>query len=122
CDVAVAMLGDIGFDEERMRAAVEEPLGFMLATEAADFLVRKGVPFRAAHEAVGGLVRVAESEGVGLEKLPLKAFRAAHARFDAGVYDVLTADGALRARKVVGGPSPANVRRQVARWSKRLEA
>ena len=122
CEVAVAMLGDIGFDAERMRAACEEPMGFMLATEAADFLVRKGVPFREAHEAVGGLVSLAEAEGVGLNHLPLEAFKKAHKRFDGGVYDVLTTDGALKARRVVGGPSPRNVNRQVARWEKRLEA
>ena len=122
CEVAVAMLSDVAFDAARMRAACEEPLGFMLATEAADFLVRKGVPFREAHEAVGGLVRAAEAEGCALAALPLATFRKAHRRFDAGVYDVLTTDGALKARTVVGGPSPRNVRRQVARWEKRLES
>ncbi|MDA1193801.1 MAG: argininosuccinate lyase [Planctomycetota bacterium] len=120
CDVAVAMLGDIAFDAARMRATVEEPLGFMLATEAADFLVRRDVPFREAHEAVGGLVRTAEGAGIGLEALTLKQFQAAHPRFDAEVFGVLTADGAVAARRAVGGPSPANVRRQIAHWAKRL--
>ena len=119
-EVAEAMLQDITFDGVRMRAAVEDPQGFMLATEAADFLVRKGVPFRAAHEAVGALVRRAEREGVGLEALPLAAFREAHPRFDEGVRGVLTADGAVGARRAIGGPSPANVRRQIVRWRKKL--
>ncbi len=119
-EVACAMLGDIAFDEQRMRAAVEDPSGYLLATEAADFLVRAGVPFREAHEAVGGLVRAAEKAGVGLEGLPLETFRTAHKKFDANVMKVLTADGAVKARKVFGGPSPANVRRQVVRWRKKL--
>jgi len=119
-EVAGAMLGDITFDEARMRAAVEDPSGYLLATEAADFLVRQGVPFRAAHEAVGRLVREAEAAGVGLAALPMARFRAAHAKFDAGVLKVLSADGAVRARRVIGGPSPANVRRQLVRWRRKL--
>jgi len=119
-DVAEAMLGDLTFDVARMRAAVEDPSGYLLATEAADFLVRRGVPFREAHGVVGRLVSAAEQAGVGLCGLPLDVFRKEHTRFDQSVYDVLTADGAVRARRVVGGPSPANVRRQVARWRKLL--
>ncbi len=119
-EVAEAMLQNITFDGDRMRAAVDEPLGFMLATEAADFLVRKGVPFREAHEAVGALVREAEAQGVGLDGLALERFKAAHGKFDRSVFGVLTADGAVRARRALGGPSPANVRRQVSRWAKRL--
>ena len=119
-DVATAMLGDIRFDAERMRAAVEDPAGYLLATEAADFLVRKGVPFRDAHHAVGRLVSEAEAAGLGLADLPTTTFRRAHVKFDESVLAVLSADGAVRARRVVGGPSPANVRRQIARWRKRL--
>ncbi len=119
-EVAHAMLGDLTFDVERMRAVVEDPSGYLLATEAADFLVRKGVPFREAHEAVGGLVSAAEAAGVGLEALPLERFQQAHKKYDSGVFRVLTADGAIRARKAVGGPAPANVKRQLARWRRKL--
>ena len=118
--VAVAMFGDLSFDAARMRAAVEDPAGYLLATEAADFLVRKGVPFREAHHAVGRLVSAAEARGVGLADLPLESFREIHPRFDAGVRAVLTADGAVAARKAVGGPAPANVRREARRWRTRL--
>ena len=52
--VAEAMLADLHPDPERMRAAVDDPAGFLLATEAADWLAKRGVPFREAHEAVGG--------------------------------------------------------------------
>jgi argininosuccinate lyase len=119
-DVAEAMLGDVTFDAARMRAAAEDPQGHVLATEAADFLVRRGVPFREAHAAVGALVREAEARGVGLQDLPPEVFRRAHRRFDASVLRVLSVDGALRARRAYGGPSPANVRRQIARWGRKL--
>ena len=118
--VAEAMLRNSTFDADRMRAAVEDPSGFLLATEAADFLVRKGAPFREAHEAVGRLVREAEAAGVGLDGLTLAQFRAAHPAFDPAVFRVLSPEGAVRARRAVGGPSPANVRRQIARWQRKL--
>jgi argininosuccinate lyase len=118
--VAEAMLGDITFDVKRMRAAVEEPSGYLLATEAADWLAKRGVPFREAHGAVGRLVREAEAKGVALEALPLAAFQAAHSAFDASVFDALTPEAAVQARSALGGTAPANVRREVARWVRRL--
>ena len=119
-DVAAAMLGDLRFDRARMRAAVVEPSGYLLATEAADWLARKGVPFREAHRAVGALVREAERRGVALEALPLDAFRAAHRRFDRSVFKALTPEAAVAARRAVGGTAPSNVRREILRWEKRL--
>ena len=115
-DVAAAILGDIRFDRARMRAAVTEASGYMLATEAADWLAKKGVPFREAHKAVGALVREAEKQGVALEAMPLAAFQAAHPRFDRTVYRALTPEAAVAARKAVGGTAPKNVARELARW------
>ena len=120
--VADAMLGDITFDAARMRAAVTEASGYLLATEAADWLVRRGRPFCEAHEAVGSLVRLAESRGVALEALPLEDFRAAHPAFDADVYAALTPEAAVAARRAVGGTAPANVAREVRRWRRVLAA
>jgi argininosuccinate lyase len=114
------MLSDLTFDRARMRAAVDEPSGYLLATEAADWLAKRGVPFREAHRAVGALVREAERRGVALEALPLEAFRAAHPRFDRTVFRALTPEAAVAARKAVGGTAPANVRREIAAWEKRL--
>ncbi len=114
--VAEAMLSDIRFDKARMRAAVVEPSGYMMATEAADWLAKKGVPFREAHRAVGALVREAEKRGVALESLPLDAFRAAHPRFDKTVYRSLTPEAAVAARSAIGGTAPKNVAREIARW------
>jgi argininosuccinate lyase len=118
--VAQAMLGDITFDAARMRAAVDDPSGYLLATEAADYLAKKGVPFREAHGVVGRLVREAERLGVALEALPLEAFQAAHPAFDDGIRHALTPEAAVQARGALGGTSPANVRREIARWERLL--
>ncbi len=121
-DVAEAMLGDVRFDGAAMRRALDEPSGYLLATEAADFLVRRGVSFREAHEAVGRLVREAEARGAALSELPFEVFAAAHAAFDARIFEALTAEAAVAGRRATGGTSPANVRRQIARWTRRLAA
>jgi argininosuccinate lyase len=118
--VSAAMLGDIAFDKGAMRAAVDEPSGYMLATELADWLVGKGVSFREAHGAVGKLVSVAETRGIGLESLTLEELRAAHERFDESVGDVLTPEGAVEARRATGGTAPTNVAREVRRWQRVL--
>ena len=117
-EVSVAMLEDFHPDPERMRAAVDEPSGYLLATEAADWLAKRGVPFREAHRAVGALVREAEERGAALEMLPIEVFRAAHPRFDETVYEALTPEAAVAARASIGGTSPRNVALELARWSR----
>jgi len=121
-DVAQAMLRDVRFDAARMRAAVAEPSGYLLATEAADWLARRGVPFREAHEAVGRLVRLAEARGAALEDLPLSDFRSIHPAFDADVFRALTPEAAVAARRATGGTAPRNVERELRRWEKLLRS
>ncbi len=120
CAVAEAMLRDLAINHEAMRAAVDDPSGFLLATEAADWLVGQGVPFREAHEAVGALVSLAERKQVGLSDLSLEELQAIHAAFDERVSLVLQVDGALEARQAIGGTSPDNVRRELERWAQAL--
>ncbi len=112
--IAEAMLGDIAFDGQRMRAAVEEPGGYVLATEVADWLVKRGVSFREAHAAVGLLVREAEARGVDLASLPDDVLAAAHPRLDGSVRAELSVDAAVAARAAVGGTAAANLRRRLA--------
>ena len=118
--VAAAMLRDLSFDHDRMRAAVEDASGYLLATEAADWLVQQGVPFREAHEAVGALVSTAEAAGVALEALPDDALRAAHPLFDERLRAVLDVDAAVAARRAPGGTAPENVRAACAAWREAL--
>jgi argininosuccinate lyase len=97
----------------RMREAASE--GFATATDLADYLVRRGTPFREAHEAVARAVREAARLGIELSGLTLDQFRAFAPSMDASVYDVLTLDGSLASRNHFGGTAPAQVRAAVAR-------
>lgn len=97
------------------RAAMRKALSSsMMATDLADYLVRKGVTFRDAHAAVGQLVRAAEEQGKDLAALPLPRFIAAHAKFGRDVLDELRAENAIRHRSLPGGAAPAAVRAQLA--------
>jgi argininosuccinate lyase len=101
-----------------MRAAVLE--GHATATDLADYLVRKGVPFRDAHEAVARAVREAERLGVDLAALPLSKLRQFSNQIGADAKRVLTPEGSVAARNHVGGTAPPQVRAAVARARKRL--
>jgi argininosuccinate lyase len=112
------MVPGIEVDAAAMRRAAEE--GFSTATDLADYLVRKGVPFRDAHEAVAQAVRLAGERRCDLAALPLADLQRIAPPVDADVYAFLTVEGSLAARNHVGGTSPAQVRAQVGRWRERL--
>ena len=105
---------------EAMRRATLE--GFSTATDLADYLVRKGVPFRDAHEAVARAVREAEATGCDLSGLPLKVLRRFSAAIGDDVYEHLTPEGSVASRDHFGGTAPAQVRAAVARARRRLGA
>jgi argininosuccinate lyase len=94
--------------------------GHATATDLADYLVKKGVPFRDAHEAVARAVREAERLGVDLASLPLSKLRDFSAKIGADVKKILTPEGSIAARSHVGGTAPAQVRSAIARARKRL--
>jgi len=101
-----------------MRAALAG--GHATATDLADYLVRKGVPFRDAHETVARAVREAERAGVDLAALPLARLKSFSAKIGSDVRRVLSPEGSVAARAHIGGTAPAEVRRAVARVRKRL--
>ena len=103
----------------RMRAAALE--GHATATDLADYLVRKGVAFRDAHDVVARAVREAERAGVDLSALPLEKLRSFSGKIGPDVKRVLTLEGSVAARRHPGGTAPAEVRRAVARARKRLK-
>lgn len=105
------------FDRARMRAAVSSS---MMATDLADYLVRKRVTFREAHGAVGALVRQAELAGVELGELPADAFRAAHRLFGRQSLRELDPEQSLSHRELPGGTGPRAVRAQLAQAMARL--
>jgi argininosuccinate lyase len=94
--------------------------GYATATDLADYLAKKGVPFRDAHEVVAHAVKVAMQRGADLAELPLAELRALHPQIGADVGEVLTLRGSMNARTVVGGTAPAQVRAQVERHRARL--
>ena len=108
------MIPGIEADATAMRRAAEE--GFSTATDLADYLVKKGLPFRDAHEAVAKAVRLAAEHGCDLAALPLDELRALAPQVADDVTDCLTVTGSLAARDHVGGTSPHQVRAQVSRW------
>lgn len=99
------------FEVARMREAVS---GAMMATDLADYLVRKSVSFRDAHGAVGRLVREAEESGVDLSALPFSSFAAAHSAFGEDVLAELAPERSLSHRNIAGGTGPESVRQQLA--------
>ena len=114
------MMRGVTVKPENMRAAVLQ--GFATATDLADYLVKKGLPFRDSHEVVALAVRHADSLNVDLSDLPLQALQTFSGLIDADVYEVLTPEGSLNARNHLGGTAPAQVRAQVARWRQLLQA
>jgi argininosuccinate lyase len=114
------MVGDMTVNAEAMRAAAGA--GFATATDLADWLVREaGLPFREAHHVTGRAVALAEARQLPLDQLPLDDLKAIHAAIDENVYSVLSVDNSVKSRTSFGGTAPAEVRRQLRYWKKRLE-
>jgi argininosuccinate lyase len=103
-------LAECRFRPDRMRAALSST---MMATDLADYLVRKGATFREAHGAVGGLIRRCEEQEVELHALPLTAFVEAHPLFGRDVFDALSPRQSVEFREVEGGTGPNAVRAQL---------
>ena len=116
--VFAGMLGTLECRRERMREAAR--LGCMTATDLADYLVRRGVPFRDAHEAVGRAVRSAVETGRDLAEMTLEELRTFSPVIEGDVFDVLTLEGSVAARSHPGGTAPARVRAAIARARERL--
>ncbi|ARU05257.1 argininosuccinate lyase [Comamonas serinivorans] len=110
--------GGITVNADAMRAAALK--GFATATDLADYLVKKGLPFRDAHETVAEAVKAASDRGCDLTDLPLETLQRFNASIEADVYEVLTLEGSLQARNTLGGTAPAQVQQQIARHQARL--
>ena len=105
------MIAATDFDRDKM--ALAAPTGFSLATEIADYLAKKNVPFAQAHEAAGKCVAVCEASGRQLHQLSDEEFLSVHSELDGGVREVLTVHGALNSRTTSGGTAPALVAQQI---------
>lgn len=113
------MMRGVSVKPENMRAAVLQ--GFATATDLADYLVKKGLPFRDSHEVVARAVRLAEEQQRELSELPLDILQSFSGLIEEDVYQVLSPEGSLHARNHIGGTAPTQVRAQVARWRQYLQ-
>ena len=114
------MVPGISVNKEAMRAAAAQ--GFATATDLADYLVRKGLPFREAHEAVAQAVRFCEVRKCDLADLNLQELQQFSSLISEEVYASLTLDGALNARAHIGGTAPARVKSAIAKARKALKS
>ena len=110
------MVGGIKVNAEAMRRAALE--GFATATDLADYLVKKGLPFREAHEAVAQAVKFADGRGCDLADLKLAELQQFSALIDQEVFAALTLEGSLKARSHIGGTAPARVKAAIAKARK----
>jgi argininosuccinate lyase len=119
-EVLAGAMATARFRADRMRAALSE--GFVEATEIADWLAARGVPFREAHHVAGRLVRRCIETGRTLPALTLEEYRAEHPAFDASVFEALRIEAALERRDVLGGPARRQVEAQIGALRERLGA
>ena len=117
-DVFVPMLAALNVNRDTMRTAAADPT--LLATDLADYLVKKGMPFRKAHEIVGRVVSHSIETGKRLNEIPMTALKKFSAQFDVDVTKVFELRRSLSARRAIGAPAPENVKAQIKRWRKEL--
>ena len=112
------MLPELKLNRERMEAAASDAA--LLATDLAEYLVTKGLPFREAHQLVGKLVARALEMNVSLDAIPPSQMQQLSPLFDENVTKVFNARRSLEKRNAIGAPSPGNVKSQIERWRKLL--
>ncbi len=108
--VVIAIVKTLNINPEKMEQALGEEL---LATDIADYLVRKGLPFRQAHHVVGEVVRTASTSGIKMSEIPLEKFTEISDLFDEDVYEVFNFAQSVQQRSVDGGTAPSAVKRQI---------
>jgi argininosuccinate lyase len=114
--LCAAMLDHTHVKRETCRAAASDPA--LLATDLADYLVRKGLPFRQAHHAVGALVALAERLGKPLNRLTLAELRSVESKFGEDALEAFDLKDAMARRRLTGAPGTREVRKQLARWKR----
>jgi argininosuccinate lyase len=117
-ELAAALVRETRFRRAAIAARLED--GFLDATTLMEYFVAQGVPMRAAHEAVGKLVRLCEERGCRLADLPADVYESVRPGIGSGVYQVIGVANALAAFRSAGSTAPAEVERQIASWHQRL--
>lgn len=115
----IPMLDTMTVLKDNMRNAAAK--GFINATDCADYLVKKGMPFRTAYKITGGLVAMCISKNTTLEELPIEDYKQQSELFDNDVYTAISLDTCVKERRSYGGPAPENVMEQIKLTRKKLE-
>jgi argininosuccinate lyase len=117
-EVFAGMFREASINPDACARAVADPM--LLATDLADYLVRRGVPFRKAHELVGRAVALCAERNCTLPEIPLEAYREISSEYAADLFEIFDLRKAMSARKAIGAPSPENVTAQLKRWQLHL--
>ncbi|WP_208560232.1 argininosuccinate lyase [Marinilactibacillus kalidii] len=113
------MIQTMTVKKERMRQAASK--GFINATDCADYLTKKGVPFREAYEVIGSLVKTCVEEGITLEEVSLETYQSLHPSFEIDIYEAIDLDQCVMKRMIEGGPAPEAVKKQIIRLKEQLK-
>jgi argininosuccinate lyase len=117
-DIFSGMFSTVKFNEKRFEGESD----FLLATELADYLARKGMPFRKAHAVVGKIVRECLSKNIMLKELPLASYQKHSKLFDRNLWKILHLRASLRLKRSAGSTSPAEVRKSLKFWAAKLRS
>jgi len=112
-------MNEIDVDLDQAKAAAADPA--LLATDLADYLVLRGLPFRQAHEVIGKLVAYSLAQKRGFAELDLPEFQRFSDLFGPDIFAVLNVDRSLQRRTAIGAPSPDNLDRELTEWETRLD-
>jgi argininosuccinate lyase len=114
----IPMIETMTANVDRMREAASK--GFINATDCADYLTKKGLPFREAYGVIGGLVKYCISNETTLEDLPLETYQSYHEAFDKDIFEVIQLETCVSKRDIEGGPAPIAVKKQLERLKKEI--
>jgi argininosuccinate lyase len=117
-EVSAAMLPELRINRERMEDAARDPN--LLATDLAEYLVKKGMPFRQAHEIVGKLVAQSAATQTPLDEVPLAEMKKLSPLFDRDMAEVFDVRYSLSRRRATGAPSPEKIAAEIKRWKELL--
>jgi argininosuccinate lyase len=115
----IPMVDTMSVNVDRMRDAASK--GFINATDCADYLTKKGLPFREAYGVIGGLVKYCIEEDLTLKDLPLETYQSYHELFEQDIYSVIDLSTCVNKRDIEGGPAPSAVKKQLAMLKEQLE-
>jgi len=117
-EMFAAMLPELKINRERMQAAASDPN--LLATDLAEYLVKRGMPFRRAHTIIGSLVSDCAIRGTALNQIPFAELKKRSSLFDVDVANIFDVRRSLSQRRAIGAPSPKNIAAQIKRWKAKL--